>query len=236
MATLIWVVLWWQRRAIEDRPLVSDLAAASAQPQHNAPTPHDEHPMAFLKLPAVWLCFSFFFWSTAALCAVQSFAAPALAQLYGLPVSATAFVVTGFMLLGALGMVIGGFLVNRVQRLERTIAMALLASACVFAICGMSLVPSAWAAALLATAGFGVGLAGPSRDMLIKKAAPPGATGRVYGTVYSGLDLGFALAAPVFGWLMDHHLSHAVFWGAAMVLVLGVLSAAAVGKGLASSH
>ena len=30
--------------------------------------------------------------------------------------------------------------------------------------------------------------------MMIKKATPKGATGRVYGTVYSGLDMGFALA------------------------------------------
>lgn len=60
------------------------------------------------------------------------------------------------------------------------------------------------AATLASLAGFGTGLAGPSRDMLIKRAAPPGATGRVYGTVYSGLDLGFTLAAPVFGALLDH--------------------------------
>jgi len=44
-----------------------------------------EHPMAFLKLPSVWLCFSFFFWTTAALSAIQSFASPALSRMYGLP-------------------------------------------------------------------------------------------------------------------------------------------------------
>lgn len=60
-------------------------------------------------------------------------------------------------------MVIGGLLVQRAERLER------------------------WIAAAMTLAGSGTGLAGPSRDMLIKRAAPPGATGRVYGTVYSGL-------------------------------------------------
>jgi MFS transporter, FSR family, fosmidomycin resistance protein len=65
--------------------------------------------------------------------------------------------------------------------------------------------------------------------MLIKQAAPPGATGRVYGTVYSGLDAGFALAAPMFGWLLDHGLPQAVFGGAAALLMLGVLSATWVG-------
>ena len=84
-------------------------------------------------------------------------------------------------------------------------------------------------AALLASlAGFGTGLAGPSRDMLIKRASPPGATGRVYGTVYSGLDVGFAVAAPVFGWLLDHDRPNSVFVGAALALALGVMSAGVV--------
>ena len=82
---------------------------------------------------------------------------------------------------------------------------------------------------MAALAGFGTGLAGPSRDMLIKRAAPPGATGRVYGTVYSGLDVGFALAAPVFGWLLDHGQPGGIFGGSALALGLGIASAALVG-------
>jgi len=84
----------------------------------------------------------------------------------------------------------------------------------------------------VALAGVGTGLAGPSRDMLIKRAAPPGATGRVYGTVYSGLDAGFALAAPVFGALLDRGMAPAIFYGAAAALTLGIVSAAVVGRGL----
>jgi MFS family permease len=83
-----------------------------------------------------------------------------------------------------------------------------------------------------ALAGVGTGLAGPSRDMLIKRAAPPGATGRVYGAVYSGLDVGFAVAAPCFGALMDHRQAGWVFFGAALTLALGVASAAVVGGGV----
>lgn len=188
----------------------------------------DEHPMAFLKLPSVWLCFSFFFWTTAALSAIQSFASPALARMYGLPDSVTAFVVTGYMLCGAAGMVLGGFLVARVHRLERTIAAAMALAALLLLLAASGWLPPYAAAAVVALAGFGTGLAGPSRDMLIKRAAPPGATGRVYGTVYSGLDTGFALAAPVFGAMLDRGLSGAIFVGAAAVLVLGITSAGLV--------
>ncbi|MDC6171258.1 MFS transporter, partial [Paucibacter sp. XJ19-41] len=96
--------------------------------------------------------------------------------------------------------------------------------------------PPLVAAAATALAGFGTGLAGPSRDMLIKRAAPPGATGRVYGTVYSGLDVGFALAAPVFGALLDGGHPAGVFAGSAAALGLGIASAGLVGLRIARTQ
>ena len=228
LALAVLAVLVWHRDALKT-PTHHRPAPAAGAGKAAAATP-PEHALAFLRLPAVWLCFSFFFWSTCALSAIQSFASPALQQIYGLPLSSTSLVVTGYMLFGAVGMVLGGFAVPRVQRIERIIAVALLVAAALLFIVGAALVPPAWAAGVAALAGFATGLAGPSRDMLIRRAAPPGATGRVYGTVYSGLDLGFAVAAPVFGALLDHHQAGAVFHGAALTLVLGVVSAAWVGE------
>jgi MFS transporter, FSR family, fosmidomycin resistance protein len=223
LAVLLLLVL--NRDAIDDRRGAwAHEKTATAKGQ----TAVAEHPMAFLKLPSVWLCFSFFFWTTAALSAIQSFASPALARMYGLPLAATAFVVTGYMLCSAAGMVAGGFLVARTHRLERTIALAMAAAAVLLLLVASGWLPPLLAAAVAALAGLGTGLAGPSRDMLIKRAAPPGATGRVYGTVYSGLDAGFALAAPVFGWVLDQGQPPAVFAGSAALLMMGVLSAALV--------
>ncbi len=184
------------------------------------------HTFAFLKLPAIWLCFSFFFWVTCAFCAVQSFAGPSLEKLYGLPLSATSLVVTAYMLCGAVGIAWGGFWITRpAASLERVIAWSLVASAALMFVAGSGVVPG-WVAMLLTVlAGVGTGVSVPSRDMLIKKMVLPGATGRVYGTVYSGLDLGFALAAPVWGWLLDAGMPSAIFFGAAGVLMLGVVSA-----------
>jgi MFS family permease len=226
VALAVLALLYWQRDAIDDRQ--GSWGHAKAAPGAAA-----EHPMAFLKLPSVWLCFSFFFWTTAALSSIQSFASPALQQMYGLPLALTAYVVTGYMLAGAAGMVCGGFLVARAERLERTIALAMAFAAALLLLVATGVLPGLLAAGIAALAGFGTGLAGPSRDMLIKRAAPPGATGRVYGTVYSGLDIGFALAAPVFGWVLDHGMPRGVFAGAAMALMLGVGSAGLVGVGLA---
>jgi len=217
-------LLLWQREAIDDRQgsWGHDKPGAKAAPV-------GEHPMAFLRLPSVWLCFSFFFFTTAALTAIQSFASPALAAMYGLTVRSTAFVVTGYMLAGALGMVMGGFVVARGVQLERTITLAMAAAAGLLALTATGWLPGSVAVVVAAAAGFGTGLAGPSRDMLIKRAAPPGATGRVYGTVYSGLDTGFAVAAPIFGALMDRGQTHGVFYGAALALLAGIGAASLVG-------
>jgi FSR family fosmidomycin resistance protein-like MFS transporter len=229
-ALAVLALLAWQRDALDVRP--AHKATGAAQ--------HEEHPLAFLRLGSVWLCFSFFFWTTAALSAIQSFAAPALQKLYALPLATASMVVSGYMLCGAAGMVVGGFLLARVARLERIISACLLLSAVLLLCVGQGWLPGAhagaFALALTAAAGIGSGLAGPSRDMLIKQAAPPGATGRVYGMVYSGLDLGFALAAPIFGALMDHGRADGVFGGAALSLVLGVACAAMVGVRVAAGR
>ncbi len=223
LAAALMALLWWQRDAIDDRAghWAHERAGAAALPA--------AHPLAFLKLPSVWLCFSFFLFSTAALAAIQSFASPALGRMYGLPLGATTFVVTGYMVCGAIGMVLGGFVVARTRRLERTIGIAMAASALLLLLTASGWLSGMLAMAVTALAGMGTGIAGPSRDMLIKQAAPPGATGRVYGTVYSGLDIGFACAAPIFGALLDRGQPSAVFVGAAIALCLGIASAAVVG-------
>jgi MFS transporter, FSR family, fosmidomycin resistance protein len=231
-ALFVIALLFVHRDAIDDRQ--GQWAHEVSRAQAGAATA-TEHPLEFLKLPSVWLCFSFFFWSTGALSAIQSFASPALQQMYGLPLAATSLVVTGFMLAGAVGMLIGGFLVARAERLERLIAACLFGAALLLVSVAAGVLPGPLAATFAALAGFGTGLAGPSRDMLIKRAAPPGATGRVYGMVYSGLDLGFALGAPTFGLLLDHGSPAGVFYGAALMLAMGIVSASLVGIRIARS-
>lgn len=227
LAVVTLTVVIWQRDALTDR-------SESGRATDHAAAGSGEHPLAFLKRASVWLCFAFFFCSTASLAGIQGFASPALQRLYALPLAATAFIVTGYMLCAAVGIVVGGFLVGRVHRLERLIAIVMTTSAAVLLLAGSGWVPGGLAAALVVGAGLGTGMAGPSRDMLIRHAAPPGATGRVYGLVYSGLDAGFAMAAPIFGALLDHGHPSGVFLGAALALLTAVASAAMVGVRVAA--
>lgn len=228
VAAAVLLLLLLNRHAIDDR--APGLAsAARAQAAHVA----GEGTFAFLRLPNVWLCFSFFFCTTLALGALQSFAVSALKTLYAMPLQHASWVISGYMLLSAVGMAVGGFVVARGARLERTIALSLLGAAVGLALVGTQWLPAVLAALVTVAAGFGSGVAGPSRDMLIKQAAPPGATGRVYGTVYSGLDIGFAVSPLIFGGLMDSGQQQGVFYGAALALVAAVVASAIVGATVA---
>jgi hypothetical protein len=76
----------------------------------------------------------------------------------------------------------------------------------------------------MAFAGFAAGCTAPSRDLIVRAATPAGATGRVYGFVYAGLDVG-SLSTPVFyGWLMDHSLPHGVFYAISAFTAAAVLT------------
>lgn len=227
-ALAVLALMLWQHEAVDDH--VRQRRAATHVAERSEPA------LAFLRLPSVWLCFSFFFFSTCALTAILSFAGPALHKMYDVPLEAASFVVTGYMLCGIVGLLLGGFVAARAARLERTIGICLAAAGALLALVGTGWLPAALAIGVAAFAGLGTGLAGPSRDMLIKRASPPGATGRVYGTVYSGLDLGFALAAPVFGAVLDGGNPNGVFFGAALALALGVLSASMIGLRLATTR
>ncbi|MCC7122538.1 MAG: MFS transporter [Gammaproteobacteria bacterium] len=183
---------------------------------------------AFLRAPAIWWCFAFFAIVAAAASGVQNFAPTVFAALYTIGVTEAALSITVFMLASAAGMFAGGWLVHRQRRLERNIALAFGLSAV-----GATLIGLAWLTPLLAfvaiaAMGFGNGLSGPSRDMLIRSATPRGATGRVYGVVYSGLDLGIAVGPLLFGRLLDAGRHGAVFLGIAGLLLAAMLMAAGV--------
>jgi FSR family fosmidomycin resistance protein-like MFS transporter len=134
------------------------------------------------------------------------------------------------MLCGAVGMFVGGFIAAKVENSDRVVAWAMAIGAVLLALCGTGYMGASATMVVLAATGFAVGIGGPSRDMMIKKATPKGATGRVYGLVYSGLDTGFAISPIVFGVFMDKGWYGATLLGAALVLLLSVVAALGVGQ------
>ena len=182
----------------------------------------------FMKLPAVWICFAFFAFTAMALGVIQSFTPAALNASYGVAWGIGTACVTAYMLANAAGALAGGFLAAKAAQHDRVVAGALGTAALIAAIIATGMIPTALLILFFAMMGFGSGVAGPSRDLLVRAAAPKNATGRVYGVVYSGLDAGLAIAPPIFGAAMDaqHPLwlftMMAVFFVAALVAAMSV--------------
>ena len=179
----------------------------------------------FLKIPAVWMCFAFFFWYAIALSVVQAFAPEAARQLHDVPLALVAVCLTVFMISSAGGMLVGGFLAADVSRCERIVGFGFGAAALIAVLLALANMPAWMVPVLFGLMGFASGIASPSRDMLVKRSTPANASGRVYGVVYAGLDIGQAFAPLIFGTLMDHGQFRAVLLGLAMTQ--GVLIASA---------
>ena len=192
----------------------------------------------FLSIPTIWVAFAFFLLVTAAFGGLQSFSAPVLAGIYGLTPAAGVAALTGYLLGSAAGMVAGGFVAGRVHAHERAVGGALTGAALCAAVLASGL-PPAWSVIpLMVGIGVGVGLAGPSRDLLVRRVATESlaggnaspAFGRVYGFVYSGLDVGLALGPLAFGALLDAGGRNGVLPGVALLQALAVLTVLTMGS------
>jgi MFS transporter, FSR family, fosmidomycin resistance protein len=73
---------------------------------------------------------------------------------------------------------------------------------------------------IIALSGFAGGVTNPSRDMIVRGATPAGSSGKVFGFVYSGLDVGSFVGPPLFGYLMDVQLPAMIFWIAIALYVV----------------
>ncbi|MDO9359528.1 MAG: MFS transporter [Polaromonas sp.] len=189
-----------------------------------------ESSFAFLRVPAVWMCFVFFFLYAVIISVIQSFAPEAARQLHGVPIALAAMCLTVYMVCAAGGMVFGGFLASDPARCERVVGIGFGVAAGVALLIGFGPVPGLLVPVLFGVMGFATGISGPSRDLLVKKSTPDNATGRVYGIVYSGLDIGQAAAPLFFGTLMDHGQYRGVWLGLIFAQGLLVLSAFNVRK------
>ena len=212
------LVLALNRHALRPDPIVRH--AAGAAPAGS---------LDFLRLRSVWMCFGFFLLTAVALGGIQSFASLSLVALFGMPLAWATAAYTIYMVASALGMVYGGFLAARSQDHDRTITFAFSCAALLALLLALAVTPAWLAVVLMGLIGLASGVAGPSRDLLIRAAAPKNATGRVFGVVYSGLDSGLALGPLLFGALMDAHRPAWVFVCIALFQALAILTAVGVG-------
>ena len=212
LEVVILMILWINKNQLLDNVKERhESSHASAQAANPGGAP--ESAFAFLKLPAVWFCWMFFFFSMASTSSLQSFAPSALFSIYELPLTTGSYYITLLALGSAGGVLFGGYLAAKLQAPERIVSTCLSVTVVMCLLLATGFISLELIPIIFFALGFGYGVVAPSRDLLVKKATPQGVAGRVYGIVYSGIDLGAAVGPFIFGLFMDAGLPKALFIG-----------------------
>ena len=180
--------------------------------------------------PAITLLFVFFMFSAAITLGIQGFSPTALNAIYGMTLVSANAVLTGFLVGGASGVLVGGVVADRFERFDLITGVGFVAAG--GAMLAMAAVEMTMPAliAVFAFAGFMLGMIAPSRDMMVRAASPPGASGRVFGFVSSGLDVGAAISPVLFGWILDNDMPRGIFLAGAVMMAITLAAALAAGR------
>lgn len=225
LITIILILAVWQRELWgRVQPVASTASESSDLSQQSIVSTL----LILTKKPALWGAFFFFAFGSMALSAVQNYTIPLFTSLYGLSQIMAGSTLSAYMIAAALGMAAGGFLAGATAKTERIIFLAFCLAGLCMLLLAFNIVGAYVAMFLIVGAGFFSGIAAPSRDMLIRRVAPKGATGTVYGLVYSGMDVGASTAPMIFGYMVDANFTSGPWVGAAVAFVISALLALAV--------
>jgi MFS family permease len=184
-----------------------------------------ERTQASVVTPAIMILTVFFTLLSLSTAGINNFGLVALMSGYGVSFSSANIALTAFLGASAVGVLAGGYLADRTHRHGQVAAGCFAVNAAIVIVIALVNLPSAVLIAAMGLAGFLGGVIAPSRDMLVRNAAPPGAAGRAFGIVSTGFNFGGIASPLLFGWIMDHHLPHWVFGASAAFMVLTVLLA-----------
>jgi MFS family permease len=187
-----------------------------------APASRSTAGIAPLLVRPVLLTFGFFFLYAVALVGFQTFSTAALTSLHGVTLVAASTALTAFLVGGAAGILAGGVVAARTHRHNLVAAIGVGVPAGLALVIAGGGLAAPLLVAVMALAGFVLGSIGPSRDIIVRGIAPPEARGKVYGFVYSGLDLAGLIAPLLFGWALDRGRPDLVFVGSAAFLVAAI--------------
>ncbi|MGY4367205.1 MFS family permease [Bradyrhizobium sp. LB1.3] len=189
---------------------------------HKSKPGNESAPKQAIITPALITLTALFMLLSLSVAGINNFGVVALMSGYGATYSAANVALTAFLGASAIGVLAGGFLADHTERHGYVAAACFAANALIVLLIALVTLPGWILTAAMMMAGFLSGVIAPSRDMLVRNAAPPGAAGRAFGIVSTGFNLGGIVSPLLFGWIMDQSAPHWVF-GASVIFMLATV-------------
>lgn len=190
---------------------------------HKAKPGNTNLPKQAVITPALITLTALFMLLSLSVAGINNFGVVALMSGYGATYSIANVALTAFLGSSAAGVLAGGFLADHTERHGYVAAACFAANAAIVLLIALVTLPGWALTATMASAGFLSGVIAPSRDMLVRNAAPPGAAGRAFGIVSTGFNLGGIVSPLLFGWIMDQSAPHWVFGASVIFMVATVV-------------
>jgi MFS family permease len=178
---------------------------------------------SLLLTAPILLLFGFYLLNAMFTSGVQSFAVTALNGLHGVDLAFANVVLTAFLIAASAGVLLGGMVADHTDRYVLVTVGAFGAIALMMLAVALLPLPAAVMLGVFVLVGLLQGSVRTSRDMLVRKVTPAGATGRVFAFVMTGLNVGGAITPVLFGLLLDHGAPQLVF------LLMAVFAVAVTG-------
>jgi FSR family fosmidomycin resistance protein-like MFS transporter len=224
---LILAGLLTQWKYISEDSVPQGRSKQKAKPADGADAPAEQSTWEVIRYiftsPAILFLFLYYCMNTLAGGGLRNFAVAGLVETHTTAATAANAAFTAFLVASAVGVLVGGWLADYTKRHEMIAAVGLGISAGVLVLVGAYSLPAIALVVIFSFAGLTNGLIGPARDMLIRRASPKGAVGKVFGFVFSGQTIGQAVAPLVFGLMIDSGVPAWIFYTSAIFTILCML-------------
>ena len=167
----------------------------------------------------------FFFCLAMANGGIQTFTVVGMGAIHGTPFSVANVALSGFLLMSAAGVLLGGVIADRTPHHERVAAIGFACTSTMAILMAWVNMPAVVLVGVMSLGGLLNGMIQPSRDMMVRAVTPPGSFGKVFGFVSTGFNLGGMVAPLLYGWLMDRGEPRAIFMIVVGFILLALVTA-----------
>ena len=223
---IIMIALVSQWSALKDDSIPGKRKKEEAETAPAAPPANWlEAKFGILASPPVLALFGFFAISTLSSNGITSFGMSAMLAIHDTPEALSGIPITAYMLTSAFAVLMGGVIADKLKwKPDVFAAVGFLFAAMTILAIGIMPLPYVILLVLFGVSGFCLGVIRPARDLMVRDIAPKGQSGKVFGFVFTGQNVGGGLAPIMYGLILDHLDPHWVFYVSAMCLALGIVT------------